>query len=342
MQSKHNYVVDIIKIFSAILVIFCHAFILSNKSIDYLGSFTNGIVHFGALAVAIFFTYSGYYVSKSLIKNGDKKYISKRLKRLLPELIIVVMLCAFIIGPIFSDLSVVDYFTNSNTYLYLLNGIMVPVHNLPGVFLNNIYASTVNGSLWTLSIEFACYVYLLILYKLGFLNDKKSGIIGYIISIVFAIFGLFCLNILNGYINVDLLKSVIRPFMIFITASFISVRYKNIDIKGFLISLLLFVIFLITRNYYLINIAFIFFLPIVIMYISTTIVLKGNDIISFIGESSYTVYLFGFVVQQCVVSIFGGKMNPYLNFGVSLLFSLLLGFILNGFMKIIRNKIKWL
>ena len=40
----------------------------------------------------------------------------------------------------------------------MLNAVLVLVHPLPGVFASNPYPDVVNGALWTLPVEYACYV----------------------------------------------------------------------------------------------------------------------------------------------------------------------------------------
>ena len=96
-----------------------------------------------------------------------------RAKRIFPFLWMVIILSVFILGPILTDLPLNAYFTNHVTWLYLLNGLFIPVHNLPGVFENCITMSTVNGALWTLSVEAICYAALFILYKLKMINKEK-------------------------------------------------------------------------------------------------------------------------------------------------------------------------
>ena len=340
-KDNHNYVVDVIRFIAAIFVIFEHSFRLANNTYDPLDMLTNKVVHFGATSVAIFFTFSGYFIAKSLIKNGDKNYISKRLKRIIPELLIVVLFTIFVIGPVYTNLPLVKYFTNLNTYKYLLNAFMIPIHSLPGVFSNNIYGSTINGALWTLSVEFLCYIYLLIVYKMKLLNEKRINMV-YICSIFLGLFGLVFISFVSKYMNVELLKSAIRPFLVFITASFIGVKNKKIDVRLFIVSLFVLLCSILSSNYYLINASYIVFLPISVIYISNEVSLNGSKPIKFLGEISYPVYLFGFAVQQCIVASFGGSMSPYLNFVISTIISIILGGLLNCLMTVLRKKYKWL
>ena len=109
----------------------------------------------GTIAVSTFFFFAGLYIAKSCESHPTpSSFFRTRCKRLIPELALVTAACVFIVGPIFSIYKLSDYFSRPATYAYLLNAFLIPVHNLPGVFLNNPYGSTVNGSLWTMPVEF--------------------------------------------------------------------------------------------------------------------------------------------------------------------------------------------
>jgi peptidoglycan/LPS O-acetylase OafA/YrhL len=111
------------------------------------------------LAVYIFFSISGYLIFRSL--NGSSsvwEYLRKRVLRILPGLTLVVLVAALLIGPAVSVLSVGEYFASPGWVEYLRNIIFSPVYALPGVFESVPYPNAVNGSLWTLPAEFACYL----------------------------------------------------------------------------------------------------------------------------------------------------------------------------------------
>jgi len=44
-----------------------------------------------------------------------------------------------------------------------------------------------------------------------------------------------------------------------------------------------------------------------------------------IDDISYGVFIYSFPVQQTVIYLYGGKMNPWINFSISLVISLVLG-----------------
>lgn len=139
---------NLIRFLLAIGVILHHSSYLSQNNDGFLYVLTNGQITFGGISVLGFFFFSGLYVTKSMHKaQSCSSFLWARCKRIFPALFFVVFLCVFLLGPVLTSYDLGDYFKSSSTYLYLLNAILIPVHNLPGVFEQNIYGPTVNGSL---------------------------------------------------------------------------------------------------------------------------------------------------------------------------------------------------
>lgn len=166
---------DLIRFLAAIMVIFSHAFPLSlgSENRDCLLVITDGQIDFWGIAVSIFFFYGGFLICKSAHRlQSARRYFKARVVGIFPPIIVVTVLLAFIVGPIISRLSVKEYFMNTQTYKYLLNSVVVLVHDLPGVFEENIYGTTVNGPLWTMPVEFMGYILCFLMMKLGMLQLK--------------------------------------------------------------------------------------------------------------------------------------------------------------------------
>ena len=208
-----NSNVNCIKFIAAILVILSHSYPLTGNGNDFLVRMTDGKLGLGSVAVAVFFLFSGFYLSQSLQKDDRTAvYLIKRVKKIFPPLIIVVLLSVFLIGPIFTQLTLKEYFGSAGTYLYFLNGILIPVHNLPGVFTEAPYNPTVNGALWTLPVEFACYIFLLFIVKM-----KKHWNKIYVNFLLLGIMFIVCPLIgdfLRGT-NISILAAAISPFCMF-------------------------------------------------------------------------------------------------------------------------------
>jgi peptidoglycan/LPS O-acetylase OafA/YrhL len=111
------------------------------------------------LGVYIFFIISGYLITKSWLRAARlAHYLRNRLLRILPGLFAVVLFSVFTLGPVASTLSTAHHFDDDGTWRYLLNMALRPVYVLPGVFEVLPHPRSVNGSLWTLPVEFFCYL----------------------------------------------------------------------------------------------------------------------------------------------------------------------------------------
>ena len=202
---------DFIRFCAALLVIVSHAYPISQgvETVDFLAQFTNGSLGLGALAVSVFFTYGGFLICKSMFRlQTGKKYFCARIKRIFPPLMIVIFCLTFVVGPIVSNLKWEAYFSQGSTYKFLLNAILIPIHDLPGVFTNNIYPNVVNGALWTLPVEFFCYILCFAGYKLRLFQSKIYGII-------LGLIGIFTVAIIFIYPLSFFYLSVFRAMIFF-------------------------------------------------------------------------------------------------------------------------------
>lgn len=101
---------------------------------------------------------------------------------------------------------------------------MVLKHNLPGVFEGNIYDATVNGSLWTLPVEFLCYIGCYFAWKIGLSKEKMMGY-----TIPLFILGYIALHIILA--ENKLLLSALRPCGMFYCGMLYDVYRSRIHIK---------------------------------------------------------------------------------------------------------------
>ena len=148
---------DALRLLAAWLVILGHGFILSGSSerLPLVGGMDVSVI-----GVSIFFSISGFLIWKSWASaNTWHDFVSARVLRIFPALVLVVVLTTFLLGPLVSELSPEAYFSSSGTYQYLINAVIFdPQYLLPGVFENLPVTDAVNGSLWTLRAEMLCYI----------------------------------------------------------------------------------------------------------------------------------------------------------------------------------------
>ncbi len=121
----------------------------------------------GYTALMGFFAMSGFQIADSWQRDPCWwRFAGKRVLRIWPPLLAVVIVTALVIGPLVTTLSVREYFSSSATWGYVVNnaGMYTLQHPLPGVFESNPYPWSANGSLWTLPMELTGY---LIVFGLG-------------------------------------------------------------------------------------------------------------------------------------------------------------------------------
>jgi hypothetical protein len=155
VHAANNF--DLLRLFAALLVLWSHAHTLAGRPEPLLLSWAT----LGPVGVFIFFVISGYLVSISW--NADPnigRFLARRLLRLIPALIVVILLSMFVLGPLVTTLPLADYFSHPHFSLYLLNIVLHPVYSLPGVFEHMRVPYAVNGSLWSLPVEFLMYLVL--------------------------------------------------------------------------------------------------------------------------------------------------------------------------------------
>ena len=308
--------VNICRFIAALLVIICHAYPLTQNKNDLLYSYTNGQCNWGGMAIVVLFFFSGLYVTKSMMKRSNVgEYMKARCIRIFPPLILTVLLCVFVLGPIVTTLSVGEYFATPATYLYMLNGIMLPVHNLPGVFTNSIYAATVNGPLWTMPIEFACYVALLIFYKIY----EKLGKKNWVLIAIAGVIGVGCCGLyffVTSYMpGATILVSAIRPTIAF----FMGVAYfvfKDRIVLDYRLGLLALVLVALAGMTPFFSVALVLLLP----YAVTSLTLGTKQICknAKIFELSYEMYLVGWPIQQVLICVLQWTSTPWMNFLVTI------------------------
>lgn len=147
---------DALRLIGALLVVLGHGYALLGRQGDVpvvLG------YQLQTIGVMIFFAISGYLITASWSRTRNPvTYALARCLRIFPALVVVVLVTALVIGPLVTTLPRGEYFDNPGTATYIVNNIKLLVtFPLPGVWEDLPYATAVNGSLWTLFVEFLCY-----------------------------------------------------------------------------------------------------------------------------------------------------------------------------------------
>ncbi len=249
-------------------------------------------------------------VTQSLVSTGSmRQFIWKRFLRIYPALVVLMILTVFILGPLLTELPWKQYFASSQTWAYLFGTSLIRLRFiLPGVF----HGKGVNGSLWTLPVEFRLYFLLALLYVIGLIKKR------------FLYFGFIFLFILFVVIVVPLncpgkVLSYITPYlfwgMYFFSGSFVFFIKDKITLD-YKILIALFILWILTVNIGILNIiseliCFSYFT--LCMSFKTPVVLsnffKKNDF-------SYSMYLYAYPLEQIIVS-----QNPNMATWILILFT---------------------
>jgi fucose 4-O-acetylase-like acetyltransferase len=158
---------DALRLFAAMLVLVGHSYIFMGVTDPiFLAA-----VPLGPLGVSIFFVISGYLVSESWDRDPDAvRFLARRALRIVPGLAVCIFLTAFLLGPALTTLPLSAYFKHPTVWDYLYNIGLYISYSLPGVFEKNRIAHSVNGSLWSLPVEFLLY---LVVALVGLLRGNR-------------------------------------------------------------------------------------------------------------------------------------------------------------------------
>lgn len=298
---------DSLRLLAAWLVILIHSFGMVGEPIPFF-HITTDIIRFGQVGVYIFFTISGYLISSSWIRDPDPiNYFRNRILRIFPALIVVILLTIFVLGPLFTKLTLPDYFSQPDTFRYLWNiTLWKTVYVLPGVFDGR----AVNAPLWTLFFEFAMYVSVAFFGLSGLFRNSKSR--------VFFIVLFLYLLIVQPYFHdhpIYALKinfsDLVRFGAFFYAGVLFNLYRQHIPISYkwivLIVSLLVCVIFFGEPLFY----AFI------VLFISTATIMIGStrrqllEPITRHGDFSYGFYIYGYPIQHALAEC-GILIDPYL------------------------------
>ena len=312
VRQHNNF--DFLRFISALFVIVSHSYILTNRdNEELLMLISRNTYHFSSLGLICFFVISGYLVSQSLFRSASVlNYGWKRFLRIVPALCGVILFSAFVIGPLFTENSIGDYFLSPKTYTYLRNIVFIlPLQwELPGVFAGNLEKS-VNGSLWTLTLEGRLYILLALLYIFLFFRKKI------ILPVIFLL-----LVILTPWFSVFFgqVYPITFYLILYFFAGVIATLYKEkIRYTKWLLLAALSIIVLRCFTEMVNPLTFIAF-PYLILYLAR-VPSRLNHFARY-GDFSYGMFLYSFPIQQCIVRLTNGTLPMGIMIFLSILLTL--------------------
>jgi peptidoglycan/LPS O-acetylase OafA/YrhL len=281
-------------------------------------------VSVSTFGVQIFFAVSGFLVTESWLR-GPKigSFLKKRTSRIFPGLMVCILLTALVMGPLLTRLPVGEYFDHPGTLLYLKNIFLSPVYFLPGLFEGNTYPNAVNGSLWSLPVEFACYIGVI---AAGLVLRRPMPLVAFGIGLGMVV---LAEAILAGREPMAFFGSPVReslaimPF--FVAGSFFRLIQRpglfRADLAVLAVGVVIAVDQMAPQLYWLVTW---FAVPYLVLSfgLSSLPVLRR---FGRFGDPSYGMYLYAFPIQQTLQHLSGNSMSLAGMIWITTLFSVLLG-----------------
>ena len=328
LRGSNNF--DFVRVLAAILVLVGHSPALFKNKPFYYDPLIK-IIGYPAHAIGlyIFFIISGFLITKSWeSKKNTFEFIVSRILRIFPALLFTLICTTFILGPLLTSYHLSDYLTSKETYKHLLNITLFRIYyELPGVFGSNPYNNAVNGSIWSLSYEFTCYLLLILFGYFHFLKNKWFSLSIYVLAVILISF--YKSEIELSYPTIPFLginmDKMIEFFILFFSGSFFYLFRNYLTFNwitySFIISLII-----ITRVF---QIPFIFNSIIFSFLIFSLVFSRRINLNKFgkYGDFSYGIYLFAFPIQQIIAQFFTTEFNLLLLILISTLFTFIASFI---------------
>ena len=159
---------DYLRLTLAVSVIAMHTAIICYSFPGELGLWHTPLRPLLRVILPMFFALSGFLVAGSLERSRTlPMFLGLRVIRIYPALAVEALLSAFILGPIFTSMTLSQYIHDPLFVRYFWNLLGDPQYVLPGAFPHNPLPTYVNRQLWTVPYELVCYVSLAALTVVG-------------------------------------------------------------------------------------------------------------------------------------------------------------------------------
>lgn len=159
----------LLRLLFAALVVVAHSpeLIDGNRSREVLTR-VFGTLSFGEVAVDGFFLISGYLITRSYLGAASPgEYLVRRILRIYPGFLVASLVCIAVVAPLAGGVLTPSAWLKSLGRMALL-----APPDVPGAFAGLPYPQ-LNGSMWTISYEFGCYLLVVVLGVAGVLKRPR-------------------------------------------------------------------------------------------------------------------------------------------------------------------------
>jgi peptidoglycan/LPS O-acetylase OafA/YrhL len=215
----------------------------------------------------------------------------------MPALMMEVTLSALVLGPILTTIPLQQYFSDRLFFSYFGNIVGHVQFFLPGVFTATPMAGVVNLNLWTLTPEYYCYAFMLLLMMSGALFDRLK--ITVIAGIIFAVLGVG-----NSFFDLgetDTMYGGPVLLMSFVVGACAYRWSEHIPVRADLFALAIIALY---AAWSFRGTMALGLLPMI--YCTVYLGMRPLPRLKWLsqGDYSYGIYLYGFPIQQMLVDVF--------------------------------------
>lgn len=310
---------NLLRVIAAAAVLVSHAYPISlgPGAVEPLSACLS--MTLGGLGVISFFVISGFFISQSFENNSVLRFCMARLLRIYPGLLVVLLFTVLVIGPLFTRLSIRDYLTDANTISYVPHNLSLKwlQYDLPGVFATNPYPAAINGSLWSLFYEVACYGIVVAVGALG-ISRRRWWFCAFLSIYASAYFGSKLFSPVHNYLLEHTafmaLHGLTWPFVLGMAAYHFR-QFLVTPLHLFMCAGAGCVALLSYRSPFFLD-AFVLFWSLLIFYVGY-LSFKPLKMYNRCGDYSYGVYIYAFPCEQIGAALWPG-ISPVVLMAVSL------------------------
>jgi peptidoglycan/LPS O-acetylase OafA/YrhL len=189
IASRRQNGFDSLRLLLAMLVIFSHSFplTLGNNAREPLARLAaaplvkDDELTLGGVAVWGFFVISGFLITKSWLRDPSLwRYMKKRFLRIYPGFLVAISLCALLQAA----LAAPGTARFPGLWDFLSHSLRLQMFDRVSIFASNPAPLVINGSLWSISYEFWCYIGVVFLGVTGLLRSRSA--IAFLCAVVMA------------------------------------------------------------------------------------------------------------------------------------------------------------
>ena len=296
---------QLIRLVLAIAVLYRHSFdLLAAPHADLVLDLIPPRTHLGRIALCFFMVVSGFLVTHSWFHSaGWRDFLKRRVLRVYPAFLVASVFSAFVAAPLGSR-AALDYLESLDLFGFVVTALTLGKLEIPPSFLSNPYPGQVNGSLWSIRIEFECYLGLMALGLLGVLRRR---------IVVLAIFALMLVaHAVQGYVpssfdryahHLQLSTFFVAGMVFYLYRRQIPSTYGWLEVAG-----------LVVIGTGILEVGFVELLPVAGTYLLLYLAYEPRLLRFTLGRSldlSYGIYLYAWPVQQLLIQAFGPALNPW-------------------------------